>query len=37
MLPTGKLDLQRLKALAAELEAGKAARKEDGAAEELAQ
>lgn len=37
LLPTGKLDLQRLKALAAELEAGKAARKEDSAAEELAQ
>jgi acyl-[acyl-carrier-protein]-phospholipid O-acyltransferase/long-chain-fatty-acid--[acyl-carrier-protein] ligase len=37
MLPTGKLDLQRLKALATELEAQKASRKEDSAAEEMAQ
>lgn len=37
MLPTGKLDLQRLKALAAELEAQKSAGKENGATEEMAQ
>ena len=37
MLPTGKLDIQRLKALALELDSVRTASKESGAAEELAQ
>ena len=36
MLPTGKLDLQRIKALALELEASRSAEKEVGPAEEFA-
>lgn len=37
MLPTGKLDLQRLKAMALELESSRGAIKESGSAEEIAQ